>query len=375
MKGGELLAEGGYGCIFYPAVTCSGTTDDDKSVISKIQLNNDNSINEYQIGQLIVEKIPNYTSFFAPAISKCDLLSKKIKDGNDCSFIKKKKNNLILMKMPYTHGEELGDFIRETKNIKKVILCFIDCYKHLLMAISHLQKNKICHFDIKSHNIIFNIKKNIPILIDFGLSIDIEQMNERLKFFFYKYVPEYYVWPLEVHILNYILKYPNRPLNIKVICNSFVKNNKAIQQVFSKKIISLYNDLCIDYSKKYSSMSHKNIIKDILSHWSTWDNYSLSILFLKQIAYFNKNGAENNPFIIQFSQLLFENIDPDPNQRNTLSTTIDKFNSFFFDTKINKTSNYEKLFTQLDTSYTLIQNAILKNHKDMVKLKTKTIRN
>ena len=77
------------------------------------------------------------------------------------------------------------------RNLKsQIILCFIDCYKHLLIAISHLQKKNICHFDIKSHNIIFNTKKNIPILIDFGLSIDIEQINELLKFFFYRYVPE-----------------------------------------------------------------------------------------------------------------------------------------------------------------------------------------
>ena len=37
MKGGGLLAEGGYGCVFSPGINCNGKTMVSKKYVSKIQ--------------------------------------------------------------------------------------------------------------------------------------------------------------------------------------------------------------------------------------------------------------------------------------------------------------------------------------------------
>ena len=43
-----------------------------------------------------------------------------------------------------------------------------------------------------------------PQMIDFGISIPIAQLTpQNRKNYFYVFAPEYYLWPLEVHIINF----------------------------------------------------------------------------------------------------------------------------------------------------------------------------
>ena len=121
-------------------------------------------------------------------------------------------------------------------------------------------------------------------------------------------------------------------------------------------------------------MSKKEIISDIISHWKTWDNYGLSVVYLKLIHFLNPDGFLHNSFIIHFSQLLLENIHPNPQKRHDLETTMSKYEAFFYDENISNTSNYEKMFTQLDTSYQNTKNAIVTNKKDMKQLHSMSAR-
>ena len=52
-------------------------------------------------------------------------------------------------------------------------------------------------------NILYSIQKKMPIIIDYGLSINMNNINNmNLNEVFYTYAPQYYVWPLEVHYLG-----------------------------------------------------------------------------------------------------------------------------------------------------------------------------
>ena len=52
-QGGELLAEGGYGCIFIPGINCDGSIMSNKKYISKIQRFDDSAKNEIEIGKIV----------------------------------------------------------------------------------------------------------------------------------------------------------------------------------------------------------------------------------------------------------------------------------------------------------------------------------
>jgi hypothetical protein len=152
----------------------------------------------------------------------------------------------------------------------------------------------------------------MPIIIDFGISINVNSFKYKsLKDFFYIYAPQYYVWPLEVHYLCYILNENNEPETNELyhIVNSFVDNIHVLK-MFSPKFIENFKKICVYQLIKYNNISYKKRISLILDFWKTWDNYSLSIVYLKYIQYIFGSTFYENDFVVFFSKLLLKNIHP-----------------------------------------------------------------
>ena len=133
--------------------------------------------------------------FFSPIISysliennkvRKNKLLKECKNTHIQSKIKTNDNDLILMKMYYIDGESFYYFIINRDNSSYIINNIIISYNHLLKGFDLLIKYKICHFDIKGDNILFDKNLLLPLIIDFGLSIDITSLKEsNLKNYFY----------------------------------------------------------------------------------------------------------------------------------------------------------------------------------------------
>ncbi len=51
MKGGKLLSEGGFGCVFNPSMNCDGNVESEKNV-SKIQRYDNSAKNKIKIGKI-----------------------------------------------------------------------------------------------------------------------------------------------------------------------------------------------------------------------------------------------------------------------------------------------------------------------------------
>jgi hypothetical protein len=77
-------------------------------------------------------------------------------------------------------------------------------------------------------------------------------------------------------------------------------------------------------------MDKKKTIIELLSFYPTWDNYSLSILYLKTFSFMFPGGFHKNSLILYFSQMLLYNIHPDPTKRYTLEKTKETFNDIFY---------------------------------------------
>ena len=95
-----------------------------------------------------------------------------------------------------------------------------------------------------------------------------------------------------------------------------------------------YKTKCEKQLRYYNSIEYNERIEKILNYWATFDNYSLSIMYLKFLYYINIEGFQNNPFTIFFSKLLLQNIDPNPEKRLTILQTIHTFNGFLYENKI-----------------------------------------
>lgn len=128
-----------------------------------------------------------------------------------------------------------------------------------------------------------------------------------------------------------------------MLCKTYIKNNIAIQKNFSPNFIKQYEKICVKQMLVYKNMGSKKAKSEILSLWKYWDNYSVSVLFLKFISYFSVEGYVDNPFIVFLSELLLNNIHPNPKSRLSVENTIQTFNSFLLTSEINKESTFDEL--------------------------------
>ena len=375
MKGGKLLSEGGFGCVFNPSMKCDGTSESEKHV-SKIQRYDNSAKNEITIGN-ILSNIPEYRNHFAPVISHCniDIGQIKDKDKNKCMLFKRKKTNkYVLMKLDYIEGMEFLQYMVKNANSVQIINNIINSFNHILRSISLLVNKKIIHYDLKGSNILYSTKKKMPLIIDFGLSINLNNIdNINLNEVFYTYAPQYYVWPLEVHYLGLLFNVEKEPNEeaLKNLAKVYVENNKGINKNFSPNFLKRFEKKCLEQLKLYSQMAFDERVKYLMSFWNTWDNYSLSITYLRFLKYLALNGFYENSFIKFMGKLLLQNIHPDPNKRLSLIDTTHTFNGFLYKEQIDVDSTFEELTDEFIKNKGNINKNLKKQRKfDIIDTKT-----
>ena len=382
MIGGKLLSEGGYGCVFHPEVNCEGKEIQSKDFVTKIQQKDFSAENEIKIGKILKEKYENrkdkpLINNFVPVISSCPIKMSKLKidDKDNCKVFKKiDTTNMIMLKIRYVDSKDFDTYIIENKNSSMIFLTLISAYNYLLKSLALIQNANIVHFDIKGQNIVFDLKKVNPIIIDFGLSLPMDQIkNTNLYDYFYVYAPEYYVWPLEVHYINFLLHVNENPTenDLKNMIKTYISKNAAFDG-FSKEFKKDFYTLCLNELKKYSELSLVEKKNKVLKSWNSWDNYSISIVYLKFLFYITKTNSEQilkNNFVQHFTEILLLNIHPDPNKRLGLVKSMKLFNKFLFDSKINNTSTFQDITENMSKNKTIINKTIMLNQR---KLKTVT---
>ena len=363
----NLLSQGGFGCVYYPGLKCDNEDDNKKNdndkFVTKLQKKNFTSNNELNIG-LTIKKSEYYKYFFLPVVSQCPVNIKVYKKKyeeqlKECDVIKDDDKKYMLMKIPYVKNKPVVEAIfNETNDKKHLMISIMELYTASLKAIGILIEKKIVHFDLKSDNILYDTQINHMKIIDFGLSIPIEKLQkENLKDYFYIYAPEYFVWPLEAHVINFLIhEYDGTNVDKKYvddisnkIATEYVENNKGLN-MFSREFRSKYMELCVLQIKKYLKTDNKNtIINNLIKYYETWDNYSISIMLLRIVDLLFPNEFVENMFYEVFSQLLLYNIHPNPLKRFNISETFNKYYEIFY---LNENvETYFEAFNSIDIDF------------------------
>jgi serine/threonine protein kinase len=333
----KLINQGGFGCVFYPAIECNGTINKSMKYASKLLKKDSRTEHEYNIGKK-VKKIELYQYYYAPVISMCDVDLAKIdkREKDMCRIISKNKYgenaDFAIMKIPFIKNIDISTFITQPSLDKKEVLSYIlDSYTFLLNNIRILNINGIIHYDLKMPNILIDEKTKTPIIIDFGLSIPISEIHpDNYKIYFYSYSPTYYVWPLDVHVICYLVNITSfiTPDTLEDLVNIYVKSN-SVMRIFSDKFNKDFKDMAIRTYSKYIGMPKDIIIKELVKNCNTWDNYSLSVIFLNIIGFISGSGFSNNKLIIEFSKLLLMNFHPDGKKRLSFEETKKRYDQLF----------------------------------------------
>lgn len=316
----KLMAQGSFGCVYYPGLKCKSKLN--KKYISKLQKNDFNSINEVINGK-IIKKIKNYNQYFGPIVDMCYINLSTIDNPllEKCELIKyTNSNDFIILYTPYIENISFAKFLLNQTS-EEIILSISSSLIHLLKGIQLLFNNNIVHMDLKDENILYNVKTKTPIIIDFGISLQIDNLYTRMREFFYVFGPDYFIWCIEIHCISYLLHVSPSftQKSIDKICKEYVENNSAL---FHEKIKKNIYDKCQIYLKKFIGLPKDKIIQMCIESINTWDLYSISILYIRLLTFVFKNLLLNNKWLLELYTILFDNINPDPKERHTIEKTI-----------------------------------------------------
>lgn len=188
-KGGRVIASGGFGCVFSPALKCEDSTKREKNKISKL-MTEKYAVQEYE--EIIkikerLENIPNYQNYFLLkdfTICKPAKLDKEdIKEfKKTCTAlpkfdineknINKSLDKLMLLNMP-NGGVPIDDYIFNNGSFEKLININNSLIELLLNGIIPMNDLNVYHADIKDSNILVKENEDLKTrLIDWGLSTE-----------------------------------------------------------------------------------------------------------------------------------------------------------------------------------------------------------
>lgn len=316
----KLIAQGSYGCVYSPEIHCKDdlSSKSNKNSISKILDKKDASdeLKEYkhidEIDPKFKYHIDHKTCF--PDIKEIEKIKKnETTKYEKCDLFQDVDiNDLQLIQMDYG-GITIYDFFEKYinnqsgkfKNIDKTGDIFFKKFINLFEGIKLFNDKGFIHFDIKENNILYNVKDEKFIFIDFGLSTkkdeitqnkDLENSKNNLLFAHYPLDIFFYNKPIFdsfEHLLKYELN--NSELSNELI-EYFFENiqNKYIkyQYYFLRGDQDKFDDYCIFFIKK--------IIKFILKGGSydkymkicmnTFDIYSLGLVLKYSIIQFTNLG-------------------------------------------------------------------------------------
>ena len=215
--------------------------------------------------------------------------------------------------------------IDEHKLSYHLLSILFDLYERITDSIQLLIKYGIIHYDLTHNNILIDNVTQLPLLIDFGLSIYIKRLQETpwkeknetsqtvdsdlmfktqssklqqnnyyWKQHFYVHAPEYYLWPLEVHIMTFLINNGGngsrsdseaQPIlsedDLSVIIYQYIVNNRALEYT-SHTFKMKYMELCQETFKPYTKKSREYVVNTLFTkYWNTWDTYANNTMFLK----------------------------------------------------------------------------------------------
>jgi serine/threonine protein kinase len=302
-----LLAQGTFGCVYHPGMTCNHEPLDAK-YITKIHASNETTAeNEIAVSKK-VQTIPNYELYFSPILENCEVNLAKVnkEEVEKCNFIKDDQKDNIDQKKPITYisskirfieGESLLEYVIKKKETNKPATMYslvLSLYKKLCKSVKKLAEKDIVHFDLRENNMIVS-KKGEPILIDFGISIDFETIKKKsLKNTFYAYTTQYKPWCIEIVLLCFIVNNKSsRQLTSEKIMEIFdevMKHNGFANKPYLKEEFPKYRE---HFKKHVSTKSSKELLEYLLSTYKRWDLYSVTIILIQMLEKIEQEPKES----------------------------------------------------------------------------------
>lgn len=325
----------------------------------------ENNKNKIKKQERIVTKIKSYNFFARNEININNLLHLLDQKRNryitikkatklrinevDGDIIKKteisKGNEYIMIKYEENEGEYIEGITRflYNKGEKEYIYGVIESYFYAIKTFYQLQKEGVIYYNFSSENMKFKDIYNPHCLLnDFEASL----MERKIKLnentnttnkqeiieYFYNFImkPQNFTFKaFEVHVLFYLYKMEEQYLSKYKITQIIDKYEDNVRSILKGQTEKMIKQECHKYMEQYINKNKEEIMIQLISHYKTWDNFSVSILYLHLVENIIQGYKTQMRFMSKFQDILNQNLSPNPNQRMTIEETIKKFNDLF----------------------------------------------
>ena len=317
----KYLGQGAYGCTVTPGLDCKGKINKYVYKVNKIQEVDFNSKNEVEISA-VVKKIKGYKKRFVPVNKSCIVKFNKIENSkdiiNNCENLFEnysKTDNIdfidkeyYMFYMPYIKGTSPKNYLLELKTPYEFYNKFFHTFYYLLNSIYILNLINIVHNDLHYNNIMYDLNKEVPLIIDFGLSFKYKSLFKNSKGFDYYYIKKYFFdwrenmwWHLiDKKFISFII-YNDSSYYQANISSDYHQNN------LTKKIMDFFID------DAYYSFVNDNEINFIFEDYELKEYYNvLKNYYYKFLPENDKEGKyvyymsilqEMIPFVLKYNDL------------------------------------------------------------------------
>ena len=369
----EVIGRGAYGCVFSPNIDCATKQIGNSDFLSKIQENNKVTINEIKIGK----KLPQDNSRFAGIKDSCPITVGEIgkETIKKCKLTQKKTGmNLVSNKIHFVGEYTLGQYLemilegKDKKTQAEVYLRrIVNTHLYLSHSLEILENSGVIHLDIKSNNIMIDKNTKNPVIIDFGMSYDKSLLTlsnyKEIEKSPFGIAEKYYIpWCMEVimlsHIGRYIMDHKTKQIVdqkkigkvidetemglLRRIVSEYMKENTIIKMpVFTNDDRELYKRKMTDWVESMKGKTWSEIWTMITSHSSSWDNYSICVMYLMELDIVGLLKTSNSDFLDKYISELKKTILSTPKERNTPEITTKSLKQLFV--KVHKKNHSEQV--------------------------------
>lgn len=289
-SGGDLIAQGTYGCVFKPPFKCRDEVKRKKDYVSKLSKTSEAN-KEYKNAGIIHKIDPNHI-FSLPKPKLCKFYEEHLseKDLDKCKFFNPSKYKQYKFLQYKEAGVSLDTILNYTllKNETHQKLFFNE-FKTIIYGLYQMNRNNFYHMDIKSGNIMVQPDNLSMKYIDYGLSGNMKTIMNQYPIF----LSGYFIYPYEIvlchpKVFEYVKQTGkiatrdftdlyNAPNNYgrKVIDKRFVKNGSLYTSILNKELLKKYiKDIQLNSYEDFT----RRVIEKV-------DVFSLGIVLLFSFVY------------------------------------------------------------------------------------------
>ncbi len=340
----NLLGKGGYGCGFYPAITCLDPNKNRRAVVGKVFYDEDAADIEMTQAKILKNIDPEQKFFLYPT-DRCTIsLETLLEEGMKCvkymdDVHGELPRSLEQLLMP-NGGKTLSQYLRELTGPMTRVHA-LKLVRPLFYGVRLLQEHGMVHQDIKPPNIVINDRNRIR-LIDWGTAIqDMEMVYSDDN---NMYLPAgfdeeedglpgsvYCISPPEYRIEDYRKYIQAHKVKASEIATTILHIEE--QMIYAARWVSRPLDGWYSYYQLKNATQHvlmdrlykqfdATTFKDVVPITAA-DVYGLGFLLLCLSPYLVDASIEDPEILQLYNRLVYHMMKADPRKRWTISEAIE----------------------------------------------------